>query len=93
MKIQAEIVKYYKDGLNIDQGEETEWFDEITLKILSPDFLKGYKVTIFVDESMIEDNPWNQVGTIINFDYDDSIKDFNKYHIFANSLTNVEFNS
>ena len=93
MKIQAEIVNFYKDGLHLDQGEESEWFDEITLRILSPSNLKGYKITIFIDEYMIEDNPWNQLGTIINFEYDDSIKDIKKDFIFANSLGNIEFKS
>ena len=93
MKIKAEIIGYYQDGLHLDQGEDSEWFDEITLKIISPRNLEGYDITIFVNEDMIEIIPWNQVGTIINFEYDDSINDFNKYLVFANSLKNVEFKS
>lgn len=93
MIIQAEIISYYKDGLHLDQGEESEWFDEITLKIISPHNFEGYKITIFIDEDMIEANPWNLIGSIINFEYDDSINDFNNYQVFANSLKNIKFKS
>jgi len=91
MKIQAEIITHYKDILHLDQGEESEWLDEITLKILSPNDLEGHKITIFLDVDLIEDNPWNQVGTIINFEYEDSIYDFIIFHIFTiyNALYNL----
>jgi len=93
MRIQAEIVKYCPDDLHFDQDEDSEWFDGIILKILTPKDLKGYKITIFLDEYMIDENPWKQVGKIIEFEYDNSISDFDRYDIFTSSLKNILFRS
>jgi len=93
MKIQAEIVKYCPDDLHFDQDEDSEWFDGIKLKILSPNDLEGYKITIFLDEYLIDENPWKQIGKIVEFEYESSISDFNTYDIFVSSLKSIQFRS
>ena len=91
MKFRAIIMDYYIDGLNHNYDEGSEWFDDITLKIIMPNKLEGIEIHIFHDKDLMGDSPWNSTGKIIEFDYDKNILDFNKSEIFTSDLKNLKF--